>query len=73
MVAGTLAPGDDVVVMPAGMTTTVTSLDTLDGDDPAVPPMSVSLRLANQLDVGRGDMLVGPSEQPHGARAQRHR
>ncbi len=68
IVAGTLATGDEVVVMPAGTSTTVTSLDTLDGADVAVPPMSVTLGLADRLDVGRGDMLVGPAEQPPAAR-----
>ncbi len=68
VVAGTLAVGDEVVVLPAGMSTTVTSLDTLDGDGPAVPPMSVTLGLADRLDVGRGDMLVGPGQQPSAAR-----
>jgi bifunctional enzyme CysN/CysC len=67
--AGTLRVGDQVVVLPAGATTTVESLDTLDpaGSD-AVPGLSVAVELADQLDVGRGDMLVDPRDQPPTAR-----
>jgi bifunctional enzyme CysN/CysC len=67
--AGTLAVGDEVVVLPAGASTTITALDTLDGGaDTAVPPMSVTFSLADRLDVGRGDVLVSPGEQPVSAR-----
>jgi len=69
IVAGTLRAGDEVVVLPAGVATTITDLDTLDDDaGEAVPPMSVTFRLADKLDVGRGDMLVAPDDQPPGAR-----
>ncbi|MGB0093240.1 MAG: adenylyl-sulfate kinase [Solirubrobacteraceae bacterium] len=69
VVAGTLAVGDQVVVLPGGATTTVTALDQLDPEvQDAVPPMSVTVTLADQLDVGRGDMLVGPEDHPPAAR-----
>jgi bifunctional enzyme CysN/CysC len=69
IVAGTLEAGDEVVVLPAGVSTTITHLDTLDDDaDTAVPPMSVTFGLADQLDVGRGDVLVAPDDQPAVAR-----
>ena len=69
IVAGALQAGDEVVVLPAGVTTTVADVDTLDPEvQEAVPPMSVTLRLADQLDVGRGDMLVSPADQPPAAR-----
>jgi len=69
VVAGTLAAGDEVVVLPAGASTTITELDTLDDDaDAAAPPMSITFGLADQLDVGRGDVLVAPGEQPVSAR-----
>ena len=69
IVAGTLEVGDEVVVLPAGVSTTITHLDTLDGDaQSAVPPMSVTFGLADHLDVGRGDLLVSPDEQPTIAR-----
>ena len=69
VVAGALQAGDEVVVLPAGVTTTVTDVDTLDPEaQEAVPPMSVTLRLADHLDVGRGDVLVSPGDQPLAAR-----
>ena len=50
-----LEVGDEVVVLAAGVSTTITELDTLDGGaDAAVPPMSVTFGLADPLDVGRG-------------------
>jgi bifunctional enzyme CysN/CysC len=65
MIAGTLRVGDEVVVLPAGVSSTVTALDTLSDDSSdAVPPVSVTFTLADQLDVGRGDMLVGADDQP---------
>jgi bifunctional enzyme CysN/CysC len=69
IVAGTLEVGDEVVVLPAGVSTTITELDTLNGDThAAAPPMSVTFGLADSLDVGRGDMLVAPDDQPTSAR-----
>jgi bifunctional enzyme CysN/CysC len=69
IVAGAIAAGDEVVVLPSGVSTTVADIDTLDPDVPeAVPPMSVTLRLADRIDVGRGDMLVSPGDQPPAAR-----
>ncbi len=69
MVSGTLAAGDRVTVLPADVTTTVTSIDMLDSDErEAVPPMSVMLTLADRLDVGRGDMLVSEDDRPAVAR-----
>ncbi len=57
--AGTLAVGDDVVVLPSGSRSTVTALDTLDPDrDVAVAPLSVSVQMADDIDVGRGDVIV---------------
>ena len=67
--AGTLRAGDEVMVLPAGVTTTITDVDTLsDGPQVGVPPLSVSFTLADQLDVARGDILVGPAEHPTSAR-----
>ena len=69
IVAGTLAAGDVVAVLPAGATTVITELDTLNGGPRvAVPPMSVTFGLADQLDVGRGDVLAGLDDQPVSAR-----
>ena len=62
---GTFKPGDEVVVLPSGFTTTIKSVDTFDGPvDEAFAPMSVTIRLDDDLDVGRGDMIARPNNQP---------
>jgi bifunctional enzyme CysN/CysC len=69
MAAGTLRVGDPVVVLPGGATTTVASIDTLDPNAPdAVPPMSVGVTLADEIDVGRGDLLASGQDGPPAAR-----
>ncbi len=66
---GVLRPGSDVVVLPSGQRTKIAAIDTFEGElDAAFPTMSVTLRLADQLDVSRGDMLVEPDDQPATAR-----
>ena len=48
------------------------SIDTLDGPlEEAFPPMSVSLRLEDDLDVSRGDMICRPNNRPTRARCSR--
>jgi sulfate adenylyltransferase large subunit len=62
---GVLRPGDDVVVLPGGQHTSIEAIDTFDGPrDAAFPTMSVTVRLSDHLDVSRGDMIVGPEDQP---------
>jgi bifunctional enzyme CysN/CysC len=62
---GVLKPGDEVVALPSGFTTTIESVETSDGPVPeAFSPMSVTVRLADDLDVSRGDMLCRPSNRP---------
>ena len=62
--AGTVAgglfrPGDEVVVQPSGRRTTIESIDTLEGSiREAFAPMSVTIRLSDEIDISRGDMLV---------------
>ena len=66
---GVLAAGDEVVVLPAGGRTTVTGVETFDGElERAFPPLSVAVRLADDLDVGRGDLLSSPDAAPTAAR-----
>lgn len=61
--AGTLQVGDAVLSLPAGTRSTVTAVDTLDDDrNTAVAPLSVSVELADDIDVGRGDVLVSAAE-----------
>jgi bifunctional enzyme CysN/CysC len=64
--SGSYRVGDDVVVLPSGFTSTIASIDTANGPvDEAVPPMSVTIRLADDLDVSRGDMICRPNNQPN--------
>jgi sulfate adenylyltransferase large subunit len=66
---GVLRPGDEVVSLPGGQRTTLAAIDTYNGEiDAAFPTMSVALRLADEIDVSRGDMIVGPEDPPVSAR-----
>jgi bifunctional enzyme CysN/CysC len=67
--AGVLRPGDEVLVLPSGLRTRITAIDTYDGPrEAAFPTMSVAVRLADELDVSRGDMLANPDDPPVPAR-----
>jgi bifunctional enzyme CysN/CysC len=62
---GVLKPGDEVVHLPSGLTTHITDIDTADGPvDEAFPPMSVTLRLADDIDISRGDLICRPHNRP---------
>jgi sulfate adenylyltransferase large subunit len=61
--------GDDVVVLPSGLRTTVSAVETHDGTlDVAVQGQSVVVRLVDDVDVSRGDMLCDPGDPPLAAR-----
>ena len=63
---GVMKPGDDVIVLPSGFTSTVATIDTPDGPvEEAVPGMAVTVRLADDIDISRGDMICRPHNQPH--------
>jgi bifunctional enzyme CysN/CysC len=63
--SGTYKPGDEVVVLPSGFTSTIAAIDTADGPvDEACPPMSVTIRLTDNLDVSRGDMISRINNRP---------
>jgi bifunctional enzyme CysN/CysC len=62
---GIIRPGDEVVVLPSGQRSTVAGIDSFDGPlSEAFAPMSVALRLADDIDVGRGSMFVRTQNQP---------
>ncbi|WP_033343715.1 sulfate adenylyltransferase subunit CysN [Catenuloplanes japonicus] len=66
--SGVLKPGDDVMVLPSGMTSKIASIDTADGPvAQAFPPMSVTVRLEDEIDISRGDMICRPHNQPSAA------
>ena len=66
---GTFRPGDDVLVLPSGLTTTIASIDLMEGPVPeAFPPMSVTMRLTDDIDVSRGSMICAPDSPPESGR-----
>ena len=62
---GSLKVGDEVIVLPSGLTTRVDGID-LFGEElqEAFPPMAVTVRLADDVDVSRGDMIARPHNHP---------
>jgi bifunctional enzyme CysN/CysC len=53
--------GDEVVVLPSGLRSTV---EAIEPGDVAIPPESVTIRLADDIDVSRGDVLADPERPP---------
>jgi bifunctional enzyme CysN/CysC len=63
--SGALHAGEEVLVLPAGQRTRISGIDTLDGSlDEAVAPLSVTLRLEDDLDVDRGQLICAMCEPP---------
>ena len=57
--------GDEVLVLPSGKTTRIQALETMDGPLlQAFPPMSVVMRVEDDLDISRGDLICTPENQP---------
>lgn len=62
---GVFKPGDRVAVLPSGFTTTIERIETYDGAvEEAFPPMSVTMLLADDIDISRGNMIVRENNQP---------
>jgi bifunctional enzyme CysN/CysC len=65
LAAGTMRPGDEVLVLPSGLTSRIARIDTFDGPvDEARPPMAVTVVLEDDLDLSRGDMICRPNNHP---------
>jgi bifunctional enzyme CysN/CysC/sulfate adenylyltransferase subunit 1 len=66
MVAGgILKPGDDVVVLPSGLTSKISKIDLYEQEiTEAFPPMSVTVHLEDDVDVSRGDMIARVKNAP---------
>ena len=63
--SGIMRPGDEVVVLPSGKTSLITAIDGPEGPvAEAFPPMAVSISLADDIDISRGDLLARPQNQP---------
>jgi sulfate adenylyltransferase large subunit len=69
LASGALRKGEEVTVLPSGRTTRIAAIDTYDGElDEAMAPMSLTLRLEDELDVSRGETICRPDEAPTVAR-----
>jgi sulfate adenylyltransferase large subunit len=66
---GVLTPGDEVLVLPGGQRTRIAEIDSFETPlEAAFPTMSVTLRLTDDIDVSRGDMIVNADDPPVPAR-----
>ncbi|TVQ44204.1 MAG: GTP-binding protein [Saprospirales bacterium] len=62
---GIFKSGDEVMVLPSGFQSRIQAIDTCDGAvTEAFPPMSVTIRLEDDIDVSRGDMIVRINNRP---------
>lgn len=62
---GIFKPGDEIEVLPSGFTSKIRSIDTFNGPlEEAFAPMSVTMTLEDDIDVGRGDMIVRSNNKP---------
>jgi sulfate adenylyltransferase large subunit len=67
--SGAFRVGDEVIVLPAGQRTSIATIDTYDGElAEALAPMSVTLRLADEIDISRGETICRPEQAPTVAR-----
>jgi bifunctional enzyme CysN/CysC len=72
LASGVVGPGMPVVCLPSGRATKIARVVTYDGDlAEAAAPLAVALTLADEIDVGRGDTIVGAAaeSQPQVARS----
>jgi sulfate adenylyltransferase large subunit len=69
LTSGALHQGDEVTVLPSGKHTRIAAIDSYDGElEEAIAPMSLTLRLQDELDVSRGQMICHPEQTPVVAR-----
>jgi bifunctional enzyme CysN/CysC len=64
---GVFKPGDEVVVLPSGFTSRIASIDGPGGQavSEAFAPMAVTIRLTDEIDISRGDMICRVHNRPH--------
>jgi sulfate adenylyltransferase large subunit len=69
LVSGILQTGDEVMVLPSRIVTRIQSMHTYEEElERALPPIALTVTLAEELDVGRGAMLVHPVHAPRVSR-----
>jgi bifunctional enzyme CysN/CysC len=65
LASGALRVGEEVVALPSGLRTRIAAIDSYEGElDEALAPMSVTLRLEDELDVSRGELICRSEEAP---------
>jgi bifunctional enzyme CysN/CysC/sulfate adenylyltransferase subunit 1 len=65
LAGGVFKKGDEVIVLPSGMTSKIAGIDLFDREiSEAFPPMSVTIRLEDDVDVSRGDMIARVKNAP---------
>jgi sulfate adenylyltransferase subunit 1 (EFTu-like GTPase family) len=65
LASGALRVGEEVIVLPGGQRSTIEAIDTYEGErDEALAPMSVAVRLTDDLDISRGELICRPEEAP---------
>jgi len=63
--SGVLKAGDEIMALPSGFTSRIASIETADGPvAEAYPPMSVTVRLTDEIDIARGDLICRPHNAP---------
>ncbi|MGV0853370.1 sulfate adenylyltransferase subunit CysN [Mycolicibacterium phlei] len=63
--SGVMRVGDEVIVLPAGIQSTISAIEGPSGPvEEAFPPMAVSISLADDIDISRGDLIARPNNQP---------
>ena len=63
--SGVFRPGDDIVVQPSGFTSKIKAIYADEKEiDEAFSPMSVAIRLEDEIDISRGDLIAKPNNPP---------
>jgi sulfate adenylyltransferase large subunit len=63
--SGIFRPGDEVIALPSGFASTIEAIDAFpDQLQEAIPTMAVTIRLTDEIDISRGDMLCRPNNRP---------
>jgi sulfate adenylyltransferase large subunit len=69
LASGALRVGEEIVVLPGGQRTKIAGIDTYNGElEAALAPMSVTLRLQDEIDISRGEMICRPDDAPEPVR-----
>ncbi|MCK9620461.1 MAG: sulfate adenylyltransferase subunit CysN [Methylobacter sp.] len=63
--SGIFKKGDKITALPSGKSSKIKSIVTYDGElEQAFSPMAVTLTLENEIDISRGDTIVGTEQSP---------